>query len=121
MRERVWGSRSEDWMFWSMTVAAAMAMSLISLTAAEAQDGGSVGSFSSLSTFEVPGEGVAEIVDATPDGGTLVYTDSDGGTVGIVDLSDPAEPSLVGEPVPVDGTPTSVSVSPDGTLALVAV
>lgn len=121
MRERVWGSRSEGWMFWSMTVAVALAMSLISSTAAEAQNGGSVGSFSPLSTFEVPGEGVAEIVDATPDGGTLVYTDSDGGTVGIVDLSDPAEPSLVGEPVLVDGTPTSVSVSPDGTLALVAV
>lgn len=121
MREQVWGSSFEGWASWSATLTVAVAMALISSDAAEAQDVGPVGSFSPLSTFEIPDGGVAEIVDATPDGGTLVYTDSDGGTVGIVDLSDPADPSLVGEPVPVDGTPTSVSVSPDGTLALVAV
>lgn len=80
------------------------------------------GAFDALGTFEVPGEeGVAEIVAATPDGQTLVYTDSGGGTVGFVDLSDAADPELAGEPVDVDGTPTSVGVSPDGSLALVAV
>lgn len=77
--------------------------------------------FDAAGTFEVPGGGVAEIVDATPDGGTLLYTNSDAGVVGFVDLTDAGNPVPAGEPVDVGGEPTSVGVSPDGSLALVAV
>ena len=77
--------------------------------------------FDAAGTFEVPGGGVAEIVDATPDGETLVYTNSDAGVVGFVDLTDVGNPVPAGEPVDVGGEPTSVGVSPDGSLALAAV
>ena len=108
----------------ALTVAAAAVISGVILAFlpgwAGAQEEDS-GAFDPLSTFEVPGEGVAEIVSATPDGETLVYTDSDAGAVGFVDLSDAASPTLVGDPVEVGGEPTSVGVSLDGSLALVAV
>lgn len=104
------------------SVAAAIAVSsLLILSSVVYGQEDSTGAFEEKGTFEVPGDGVAEIVAATPDGETLVYTDSDGGAVGFVDLTDPAEPKLLGEPVKVDGEPTSVGVSPDGSLALVAV
>lgn len=102
----------------SLTAVAAMALVLPG--AAGATDSGRVGSFQPLGKFVVPGGGVAEITSATPDGKTLVYTDSDAGEVGFVDLSDPASPVLDGV-VSVGGSPTSVDVSPDGSLALVTV
>lgn len=61
---------------------------------------------------------VAEIVDATDDGATLVYTDALRQVVGFVDISEPAAPRADGV-VPVDGSPTSVATL--GGLALVAV
>lgn len=51
----------------------------------------------------------AEIIDATADGMTLVYTDSPLGAVGMVDLTDPANPAPKGA-VMVDGEPTGVAV-----------
>lgn len=63
-------------------------------------------------------ETVAEIVDATPDGKTLIYTDAILGQVGLVDITDPADPRPGGT-VPVDGSPTSVAVT--SRYALVAV
>lgn len=77
--------------------------------------------FDRVGTFEVPGGGVAEIVDATPDGQTLAYTDSESGAVGFVDLSDPAAPKSLRDQVDVGGEPTSVGISPDGSLALATV
>ena len=53
-------------------------------------------------------ETVAEIVAATPDGMTLIYTDSPGERVGLVDLTDPAAPGPIGT-VALDGEPTSVT------------
>lgn len=79
------------------------------------------GAFDRVGTFEVPGGGVAEIVNATPDGKTLAYTDSESEAVGFVDLSDPAAPKPIGDQVDVGGEPTSVGISPDGSLALAAV
>ena len=76
--------------------------------------------FVPLASFAVPGGGVAEIVSATPDGNTAVYTNAGGREVGIVNLSDPVNPVQVAA-IPMPGEPTSVSVSPDGALALVAV
>ena len=47
-----------------------------------------VGHFAPAATYTVSGE-VAEIVAATPDGQTLLYTDSASQEVGFVDISDP--------------------------------
>lgn len=77
--------------------------------------------FALLTTFEVPGEGgVAEIMAVTPDGRTLLYTDSQQEQVGVVDLRRPQAPVQVGA-VPVGGEPTSVGVTKDGRYALVSV
>lgn len=75
--------------------------------------------FTELATFAVSGE-VAEILAVTPDGRTLLYTDSATGEVGLVDLTRPAEPRAIGA-VPVDGEPTSVTVTGDGRHALAVV
>ncbi len=79
-----------------------------------------IDSFAPLSTYVVPGGGVAEIVSATPDGNWLAYTDSGAGEVGIVDISNPAIPELE-LAVEVAGEPTSVSITPDGEWAIAAV
>lgn len=50
-----------------------------------------------------------EIIDVTPDGMTLVYTDSPLGVVGLIDITDPANPSPLGN-IALDGEPTAVSV-----------
>ena len=63
-------------------------------------------------------ETAPEIVDATADGMTLVYTDSPAGVVGMVDIRDPAAPKPMGR-VDVGGEPTSVAVI--GGLAIVGV
>ncbi|MGY1724636.1 hypothetical protein [Blastococcus sp. SYSU DS0533] len=75
--------------------------------------------FAELATYEVGGE-VAEILAVTPDGRSLLYTDSATGEIGLVDLSRPAEPRAIGS-VPVDGEPTSVTVTRDGRHALAVV
>ena len=51
----------------------------------------------------------AEIIAATADGMTLVYTDSPLGVLGRIDITDPANPSPLGN-VALGGEPTSVSV-----------
>jgi hypothetical protein len=63
-------------------------------------------------------ETVAEIVAATPDGMTLVYTDSPGERIGFVDIGDPGSPAPVGT-TDLGGEPTSVTVV--GTTVLAAV
>jgi hypothetical protein len=52
---------------------------------------------------------VSEIVAATADGKTLVYTDSEGGAIGFIDITNPAEPQAAGT-VALGGSPTSVDV-----------
>jgi Esterase-like activity of phytase len=61
---------------------------------------------------------VAEIVAATPDGATLVYTDSPGERIGFVDIADPAAPAPAGT-VALEGEPTSVTVVGQTVLAAV--
>ena len=75
--------------------------------------------FEPVTQYTVSGE-VAEIVAATPDGETLVYTDSESVEIGFVDITDPAAPTEIAT-APVDGSPTSVAVTPDGDFVLVAV
>ena len=62
-------------------------------------------------------ETVSEIVAATADGNTLVYTDAIRGTIGFIDITDPGNPQPLGtvvlDPDPDDDTdysPTSVDV-----------
>jgi len=60
----------------------------------------------------------AEIIAATADGQMLVYSDSPLGAIGMVDISDPANPAPAGT-VMLDGEPTAVAVV--GGLAIVGV
>jgi hypothetical protein len=64
------------------------------------------------------GETVAEIIAASEDGMTLIYTDSEQEALGFVDITAPRSPLAAGF-VPLPGEPTSVAVS--GGVALVAV
>ncbi|MBM9615500.1 esterase-like activity of phytase family protein [Desulfobulbus rhabdoformis] len=64
-------------------------------------------------------ETVSEIIAATKDGMTLVYTDSPGKQIGFVDIADPGKPAAKGV-VAVGGEPTSVDVLANR-FALVAV
>ncbi|MEO1780429.1 MAG: alkaline phosphatase, partial [Pseudomonadota bacterium] len=54
-------------------------------------------------------ESSAEIISATADGMTLVYTDGPAEVVGFIDISDPANPVAKGA-IELEGEPTSVSV-----------
>ena len=63
-------------------------------------------------------ETVAEIVAATQDGNTLVYTDSESQKLGFVDITNPKRPQAAGT-LALDGEPTSVAVK--GRYALVCV
>ena len=85
-------------------------------------------SFNRVASFATPlnmaegedrsAETSAEIVAATADGMTLVYTDSPLGVVGRIDITDPANPQPLGN-VAMDGEPTSVAIL--DTTAFVAV
>ncbi|QPH55009.1 esterase-like activity of phytase family protein [Pontivivens ytuae] len=61
-------------------------------------------------------ETAPEIIAATADGMTLVYTDSPAGVLGMIDITDPAAPAGMGT-VALDGEPTSVALSNDVILA----
>ena len=60
----------------------------------------------------------AEIISASPDGMTLIYTDSPLGAVGLIDITDPKAPKALGN-VDVGGEPTTAKIS--DTQAFVAV
>ncbi|TCP36113.1 esterase-like activity of phytase family protein [Rhodovulum marinum] len=67
---------------------------------------------------DISRESSAEIIDATADGMTLVYTDSPLGVLGLIDITDPSNPAPKGN-IALDGEPTSVAVI--GTTAFVGV
>ncbi len=75
--------------------------------------------FERLINFKVNGT-VAEIVAATPNGRTLLYTNATDKKVGVVDISNPAQPREY-ITINVDGEPTSIAITPDGRWALAAV
>ncbi|MEL7344637.1 MAG: esterase-like activity of phytase family protein, partial [Pseudomonadota bacterium] len=54
-------------------------------------------------------ESSAEIIAATPDGMTLVYTDSPLGVVGMIDITVPSAPTFLGN-IATPGEPTAVAV-----------
>jgi hypothetical protein len=80
--------------------------------ASQADDSDKV--FNRIATFpvylntDVDSETVAEIVDVGNKGKTLVYTDSQTGKLGFVDISNPAKPRALGA-IDVGGEPTSVA------------
>jgi sugar lactone lactonase YvrE len=93
-----------------------LAASLLALIAGTAQ---AEMTFNRIASFATPDnmaggedrarETSAEIIAATKDGMTLVYTDSPLGAVGLVDITDPARPEPLGT-VDMGGEPTSVAV-----------
>ncbi|HEX8550917.1 MAG TPA: hypothetical protein VF681_05115 [Abditibacteriaceae bacterium] len=80
--------------------------------------GGGNTAFKALNTFKVAGD-VAEIVSASPDGKTLVYTDSAKRELGFVDITT-ANTSQIGT-LAVGGEPTSAAYSKDGKFVLAVV
>jgi DNA-binding beta-propeller fold protein YncE len=74
------------------------------------------GAFRRIAMFDVNGR-VAEIVSATADGRTLIYTNSADRKLGFVDISNPAAP-VESEALDAGGEPTSVATTPDGKWAL---
>ncbi|QDV46611.1 hypothetical protein Enr13x_65200 [Stieleria neptunia] len=77
-----------------------------------------VATFPVFLNTDVESETVAEIVTSTPNGKTLVYTDSQTENIGFVDIADPADPIADGI-VAVGGEPTSVAVTKRYALAAV--
>ena len=103
------------------TTLSALLVLLVALTAADvaAQDRGPFRRIAHFPVFlntDVDDETVAEIVAASEDGRTLVYTDGQTENVGFVDITDPAQPAADGV-VAVDGEPTSVAVAGSYVLA----
>lgn len=127
------GARLAPGVIFSAAIAIAALLLAIMPTVADAATAN--GGFERISTFEVQdneGSEVAEIVAATDDGNTLIYTDSAAGALGFVDISDPSTPTAAGlvklgldsDLVEIDGEelqilrePTSVAVAGDYALA----
>lgn len=75
--------------------------------------------FNRIATFATPGNMAAgedrarvtsaEIISASPDGMTLIYTDSPLGVVGLIDITDPKAPKALGN-IDVGGEPTTAKI-----------
>ncbi len=108
-----------------MTLRTICLTSAIALTASAAS---AEMNFNRIASFATPGNMAdgedrarvtsAEIIYATEDGMTLVYTDSPLGVIGRIDITDPAAPRPLGN-IDMDGEPTSVAIT--GTTAFVGV
>jgi hypothetical protein len=100
----------------------------LAASGALAQEAGELALFDRVASFPVAAnapegadpaeETSAEIVAASGDGMTLIYTNSPAGLVGMVDIADPASPQPLGS-LPTEGEPTSVATL--GQTAFVAV
>ncbi|MGJ3262870.1 MAG: esterase-like activity of phytase family protein [Salinarimonas sp.] len=106
------------------TLGGALAAALLASTAipAAAQTFDRVASFPTPENLPADADPLtetsAEIIAATGDGMTLVYSDSPLGAVGLIDITDPANPQALGS-FATDGEPTSVATL--GNTAFVAV
>ena len=99
-------------------VAAVLSSAALESTISGSQTGPPVGRFEVLSTITVGS--VAEIVDASPDGLTLAYTNSGDEEVGLIDIADPSDPVLR-KTQGVGGQPTAIAYTADGLHLLVTV
>ena len=115
--------------FKKSAIALAMVAAMASMVACNDDDENSkpdttTYSFERISSFpvylnsDIANETVAEIVAATDDGNTLIYTDGALQRIGFVDITNIATPAAAGS-VDVGGEPTSVSVI--GNYALAAI
>lgn len=77
-----------------------------------------IATFPIFENTSIENETVAEIVAATADGKTLIYTDSELEALGFVDITDPANP-VAGGIVELAGEPTSVTVKGNYALACI--
>ncbi len=107
-------------------------LGLLALTAASLASAQSFrGDFRRIATFPVvlntcagqpadclDTETVSEIIAASRDGRTVIYTDAETGNIGFVDISDPANPQPGGF-VETPGEPTSVAVASGYALAAI--
>ena len=73
-----------------------------------------VKSFVPESHYAMPGGEVAEIVAASADGMFLYYTNASGKKVGVLDISDPANPKAASYISTGEAEPTSAAVSSNG-------
>ena len=113
---------------WRITTLGAMLAATTTLAAPAFADMHSGMAFNRIATFPIlanlpaerdaESETVAEIIAASEDGMTLIYTDSEQEALGFIDITSPASPIASGF-VELPGEPTSVAVS--GDIALVAV
>jgi Esterase-like activity of phytase len=97
-----------------MTIRLACLTSVLALTAAAPAMAEMT--FNRIATFATPDnmaegedrsrETSAEIISASEDGNTLVYTDSPLGVIGLIDITDPAAPKALGN-IDVGGEPTT--------------
>ncbi|MEL6466186.1 MAG: esterase-like activity of phytase family protein [Pseudomonadota bacterium] len=62
-----------------------------------------------LNNADAAAESSAEIISATADGLTLVYTDSPLEVIGLIDIADPTQPKAKGN-IAIGGEPTAVSI-----------
>ena len=110
---------------WRRSISAAIALAVVAVgisvvSAGAAPDAGSR-AFNRVATFHVnnnAGSEVAEIVAATDDGKTLLYSDAGSGLIGFVDISNPSSPTAGGT-IATGGSPTSVTVVKGHALVLV--
>ncbi|MDX2137380.1 MAG: esterase-like activity of phytase family protein [Chloroflexota bacterium] len=68
-----------------------------------------VATIPSFLNTDVESETVAEIITASQDGNTLIYTDAAMGVIGFIDITDPMAPAAAGS-LEMGGEPTSVAV-----------
>ena len=96
-----------------MTTKLWVATSLLALGAGTACADVNFNRIASFATFQnntdAAAESSAEIISATADGMTLVYSDSPLEVIGLIDITDPAAPAAKGN-IAVGGEPTAVSV-----------
>ena len=85
--------------------------------AAGGGDGATGRYFTHVATYDVADNGnvAAEIVDHWPAGDLLVFSDSPGESLGLVDISDPTAPTGAGT-IDLGGEPTSVAIMGDHAL-----
>ncbi|PXW70799.1 phytase-like protein with esterase activity [Loktanella sp. PT4BL] len=92
----------------SLTMTSALAL-LAAPAFAQDMNFNRIASFMVADNLPEAEETSAEIIAASEDGMTLVYTDSPGASIGFIDITDPANPVAAGVFMP-DGEPTSVAV-----------
>jgi len=99
----------------SLTMTSALAL-LAAPAFAQDMNFNRIASFMVAENLPEAEETSAEIIAASEDGMTLVYTDSPGKSIGFIDITDPANPVAAGVFMP-EGEPTSVAVMGNYALA----